>query len=254
MLIRQSLILQLLFFFNARLAQTSLITKTDFGAKLSSLNRKITQNKSKHVLVENELTTLKNKIPDVSSLVRKTDYSTRVAAIDTKISRLDDEITKYKNELKKLTEGITLFLLGNLMFDAEDGTQAYLIFQAVHKYLKITANTKFISEWKSKGLSDESIKPFPTSDNSLTRLIGYYSYKIRLKFNGSILRQPKVTYTHGKSVNNQNVYELSASSQNNDDPALKSCLFGAVTLTKNADIEKYKYSGYGTGFGMVKTY
>ena len=25
------------------------------------------------------------------------------------------------------------------------------------------------------------------------------------------------------------------------------CLFGAVTLTKNADIEKYKYSGYGIG-------
>ena len=25
-------------------------------------------------------------------------------------------------------------------------------------------------------------------------------------------------------------------------------LFGAVTLTKNADIDKYKYSGYGIGF------
>ena len=34
----------------------------------------------------------------------------------------------------------------------------------------------------------------------------------------------------------------------NSDPTIKSCLFGAVTLTKNADIEKYKYSGYGIGF------
>ena len=40
-----------------------------------SLNRKITQNKTKHLLVENELTTLENKIPDVSSLVKKTDYN-----------------------------------------------------------------------------------------------------------------------------------------------------------------------------------
>ena len=32
--------------FNVRLAQANLITKTDFDAKLSSLNRKITQNKS----------------------------------------------------------------------------------------------------------------------------------------------------------------------------------------------------------------
>ena len=34
--------------FNARLAQAHLITKTDFHAKLSSLNRKITQNRSKN--------------------------------------------------------------------------------------------------------------------------------------------------------------------------------------------------------------
>ena len=39
--------------FNARLAQTNLITKTDFDAKLPILNRKITNNKSKHLLVEN---------------------------------------------------------------------------------------------------------------------------------------------------------------------------------------------------------
>ena len=45
--------------FNARLAQANLITKTDFDAKLSSLNRKVTSNKSKHLLVENELKKLK---------------------------------------------------------------------------------------------------------------------------------------------------------------------------------------------------
>ena len=41
--------------FNARLAQTNLITKTDFDAKLLTLNRKIISNKSKHLIVENEL-------------------------------------------------------------------------------------------------------------------------------------------------------------------------------------------------------
>ena len=43
--------------FNTRLAQANLTTKTDFNAILSSLNRKITQNKTK--LVENELKKLK---------------------------------------------------------------------------------------------------------------------------------------------------------------------------------------------------
>ena len=45
--------------FNARLAQASLATRTYFDAKLSSLNRKITANKTKHLLVEIELKKLK---------------------------------------------------------------------------------------------------------------------------------------------------------------------------------------------------
>ena len=41
--------------FNARLAQANLIRKTDFDAKLSSINRKITANKTKHFLNDNDL-------------------------------------------------------------------------------------------------------------------------------------------------------------------------------------------------------
>ena len=66
------------------------------------------------------------------------------------------------------------------MFDGGDGFQAYLIFKPVYKYIKIIANTRYISEWKSKRLTDESIKHFATSDNSLTPLIDYYSYNIRV--------------------------------------------------------------------------
>ena len=54
-----------------------------------------------------------------------------------------------------------------------------------------------------------------------------------------------MSYTHKKVVMN---YELSASSSHSDDPTLKNCLFGAVTFTRNADFDKYKYSGYGVGF------
>ena len=45
--------------FNAKLAQANLVTKTSFDAKLSSFNRKITSNKRKHILAENELKKLK---------------------------------------------------------------------------------------------------------------------------------------------------------------------------------------------------
>ena len=43
-------------------------------------------------------------------------------------------------------------------------------------------------------------------------------------------------------------YELGASSSYIDDPTFKNCLFRAVTLTKNADSDKYGYSGYGIEF------
>ena len=58
----------------------------------------------------------------------------------------------------------------------------------MYRYFKVIANTRYISSWKSKGLSDESIKPPATSDNSLTSLINYLGDKIRLKFNGNCLK------------------------------------------------------------------
>ena len=37
-------------------------------------------------------------------------------------------------------------------------------------------------------------------------------------------------------------------------PTLENCLFGAVSLTKNVDIDEYKYSGYGVGFDRKRTF
>ena len=67
-------------------------------------------------------------------------------------------------------------------------------------------------------------------------------------FNRSCLQQSKISYTHKTIVNISNIYELGASGSHNNDPTLKNCLFGAVTLTENTDIDKYRYSGYGIGF------
>ena len=189
---------------NARLAQTNLIRKTDFDAKLSSLNRKITANKTKNLLVENEL-----------------------------------------NKLKTFDSS---YFTGKSHFE-ENGTQNYLVFQPINMYFKVIANTDYVSSWKSKGLSAETIKPPTTSDNSLTPAVSHYGAKTRVKFTGSCLKQPKISYTHEKVVNIYIVYELGASSSHNNDPRLKNCLFGAVALTKNADI--YGYFGYGFGQNVL---
>ena len=118
----------------------------------------------------------------------------------------------------------------------------------MYRYFKIITNTVYISSWKSKGLSAESTKLPTTSDNSLAPKLNYYGIKTRVKFTGSCLKQDKITYPHGKVVNIYIVYELGASSSHVNDPTLKYCLFGALTLTKNAGIDKYGYSSYGNGF------
>ena len=76
-----------------------------------------------------------------------------------------------------------------IAFSSEDGSEVYLIFQPIYRYFKMITNTDYVSSWKSKGLSAESIKPPTTSDNSLNPALNYYGTKIRVKFTGSCLKQ-----------------------------------------------------------------
>ena len=96
----------------------------------------------------------------------------------------------------------------------------------------------YVLSWQSKGKSNGSIKPSTTSNNSLTPKLIYYCTKTRVKFAKSCLKQSYHIYTNKKVVNIYIVYKLEASSSYVSDSTLKNCLFGAVTLTKNADIEK----------------
>ena len=140
------------------------------------------------------------------------------------------------------------YIIGKSYFE-EDGAQNYLVFQPIKRHFKLIANSKHFSSWQSKGLSEEAIKPPAISDNSLNLLIDYYGSKVRVKFNNGCLKQlNKLTYDYRRKVNIYIVYEPCASKSNDSDLTLKHCLFGAVTLTKNAGIEKYAYSGYGIGF------
>ena len=149
--------------------------------------------------------------------------------------------------MNKLKTFDSSYFIGKSDFE-EDGVQNYLVFPPVNKYFKVITNTNYISSWKSKGLSAESFKPPTTSDNGLTPALIYYGTKTRVKFAGSCLKQSEISYTHGKVVNLFIVYKLSASSSHVNDPTRKNGLFGTVTLTKTADIDKYGYSGYGTRF------
>ena len=145
--------------FNARLAQAKLIIKTDYDAKLSSLNEKITANETKHFLNDNDLS----------------------------------------------------YCRGKQYFNEGSGKQNYLVFPPVGKYFKLNSVvgvTDHVLSWQYKGISNESIKPPTTSNNSLTSELNYYGTKTKVQFTESCLKQPKFTFTHKKVVNIYIVYEL----------------------------------------------
>ena len=177
----------------------------------------------------------------------KANFNNNVSSLDRNIAGNKTKIGSIENELKKLKTFDSSYFTGKSHFE-EDGTQNYLVIQQLNKYVKVIANTDYVSSWKSKGLSAETIKLPARSDNNLTPALGFYGTKTRVKFTGSFLKQSTISYNHRPIVNIYIVCELGASGSNINDPTLKNCLFGAVTLTKNADIDKYGYSGYGIGF------
>ena len=175
---------------------------------LNCLNRKITQNKTKYLLV--------------------------------------------KNKLNKLKTFDSSYYSGKSYFE-EDGTSNYLIFQPLNKYFKAGYNNLYyVLSWISKGLPNESIKPPTTSDNSLTPILNYYGTKTKISFDMGCLKQDKVTFNHGKIVSIYIVYEIirivNITGNKNSNLTVQNALFGAVSLTNNADVNKYKYSGYGIAF------
>ena len=82
-----------------------MVTKTDFNTKVTETEGKISSING--LATNSELTAVENKIPDVSSLVKKTDFNTKVTEIEVKIPDVSSlvkktdyatEITSIKND------------------------------------------------------------------------------------------------------------------------------------------------------------
>ena len=107
------------------------------------------------------LTNLSNTVPDINTLIKKSDYDTKIAEIESKYvsntgfdSKLaqanvitkrnfDAKIIELENNIKKLQAFDSSYFRGESYFE-EDGTQIYLVLQPIIRYIRITANTKYI--------------------------------------------------------------------------------------------------------------
>ena len=118
----------------------------------------------------------------------------------------------------------------------------------MYRYFKRVVNSDYILEWKSKGLSDESIKSPPAPQNFVNPSLNFLCTNKRVSFNGSCLKQDKIKCIHVKIVNIYIVYKINKNDNTSSDATLENCFCGAVSLNKNADIDKHKYSESGIGF------
>ena len=112
----------------------------------------------------------------------------------------------------------------------------------------------YARNWQSKGISNEKVTaPAISTSNDQAPILEYDGKEISLKFIGDLLKQSRVTYNHGSKVSIFIVYKLNSHTINTD-LTLRNCLYGALKMTKNSDVEKYKYSGYGIGFDSIGSF
>ena len=140
---------------------------------------------SKQQIMTQKLVKLKKKPTDHNQkdFLTKRDFHDKPRSVNQKLNSNKEKHLLVENELKKLKTCESSYFSGKSGVE-EDGTQDYLLFQPIYRYFKLISNTQCISEWKSKRLSDKSIKFLTTSDNSLSPLIDYLGTKTRLEFNG----------------------------------------------------------------------
>ena len=193
---------------------SNLVKKTDYNTKVTEIENKLNNPNHDKYIDTPEFNKLASDIFNArlaqANLITKTDFDAKLSSLNSKITQNESIHLLVENELNKLKTSDSKHFIGKSHF-GEDGTQNYLVFEPIYKHFKMITNTDYISSWKSKGLSAESIKPPITSDNSLTPALNYYGTEIRVKFTVSCLKQSKISYNHGKAVNIYIVYELGTS-------------------------------------------
>ena len=102
-----------------------------------------------NILLPPEFNTLAADVFNVkltrANLLTKTDFDTKVSSVDSKIAANNSKNESIENKLKKGILDTAFLTIGTIYFDAEDGFQAYLIYQLVYRYFKIIIYNKYIA-------------------------------------------------------------------------------------------------------------
>ena len=200
---------------------TSLITKTDFDAKLKNISDRVTNNKSKDLLLD-ELKKFK-------------------ALVDSTAKIKFDEVQKENS----FNRGLFHYLQQN-----------YLVCDFKMVSFQFTAGK--ISTWKSTGifnyLGNSNMNTVGDSKSVLPELKD--DGRMHISLSGNHFQQNKViTPNNNNMINICCVYKIDPIASSRDDIfTVQNALFSVMEITKNADASKYNYKGYGICFDEGGTF
>ena len=190
---------------------TSLITKTDFDTKLKNISDRVTNNKSKNLLLDNELKKLKTLVGSSAKIKF-------------------DEVQKANSS--------------NRGFFYYTAVQSYLVYDC--RMSSFNFSSKKITEWKSTGIfiysGDSSMTDIEDTKTNLPELKN--DGRMHVYLQGNHFQQNKVVIPNNNNVINiYVVYKLvPIKSTRSTDYTIQNALFGAMKVTKNTDSSKNNYT------------
>ena len=199
-----------------------MITKTDFDAKLKDISDRVTNNKSKDLLLDNELKKLKTLVGSSAKIKF-------------------DEVQKENS----FNRGFFYYL-----------QQSCLVYDCKMGSFQFTAGK--ISTWKSTGifnyLGNSNMNAVGHSKSVLPELKN--DGRMHISLSGNHFQQNKLIIPNNNNVINiYCVYKIDSIASTRDDTfTVQNALFGAMEITKNADSSKYNYKGYGICFEEGETF
>ena len=121
------------------------------------------------------------------------------------------------------------------------------IYLFINQHIRVKKGkfSDYVAGWKSKGVYTSKLKPLYTA---FLHTIKFSGYKVRKKFDKDPLAVEQSNYA-AKVVDTYIVFDLDTWPNNLlRNFTLKNCLFGATSMVKSSDREKWVYSGYGIAF------
>ena len=140
------------------------------------------------------------------------------------------------------------------MFFFRNISKLVSIYIPAKKYIKYFHGTAQSFVWKCNAISEESIENITKLDSNFVPAFFHHHPLPDINFNRHCLIKNDISIPK-KVINLYITYTLDPQLRNlNTHFMLSNCLFGSVKIAKNADLDKYKYTGYSIGFDFCSEF